>query len=136
MVYCERVFCLCQKGWKVSKCFLLRMRKPRITFLLFPKPKRGDWGGTPKQKLKTIEVVFVYSKRSTGIWYCEKFQRPGKTSGTRNCDQNYSVFPSFKYFFLGFKKGLVELLLWKIQRSFLLKRIVLHNNKLKENNNF
>jgi len=41
MGYCEPVFCLCQKGWKISKCFLLRMRKPRITiFFAFLKLKR------------------------------------------------------------------------------------------------
>ena len=54
--------------------------------------------GHTKQKLKTIEVVFIYSKRSTGFWYCEKFQSPGKTSGTKNCDQNLFSFLLFKYF--------------------------------------
>ena len=39
--YCERVFFLSQEGWRVSKCFLLRMRKPRITlFFAFLKLKR------------------------------------------------------------------------------------------------
>ena len=81
------------------KMFSLENEKTKdYFFLLFQSQKEEIEVGTPKQKLKTIEVVFVYSKRSTGIWYCEKFQRPGKTSGTKNCDQNYSVFSFFKYF--------------------------------------
>ena len=36
-------------------------------FLLFQSQKEEIEGGTPKQKLKTIEVVFIYSKRSTGF---------------------------------------------------------------------
>ena len=116
-----RVFCLCQKGWRVSKCFLLRMRKPRITFFCFFQSQKEEIeGDTPKQKLKTIEVVFIYSKRSTGFWYCEGCQSPEGTSGTRTVIKTCSVFSFFEYFSKEkcFREGLVELLLWKIQRSF------------------
>ena len=74
-------FALYQKGWRVSKCFLLRMRRQRITFF-----------GHTKQKLKTIEVVFIYSKRSTGFWYCERCQGPEKTNGTQTVIKTCSVF--------------------------------------------
>ena len=133
--YCERVFFLCQEGWRVSKCFLLRMRKPRITlFFAFLKLKREReyWKGYTQTKTEnnwsTINYAcvlflwkFIYSKRSTGFWYCEKFQGPGKTSGTKNCDQNLFSFLLFQIFskVYQFRKGLVELLLWEIQRSFL-----------------
>ena len=40
--YCERVFFLCQKGWKVSKCFLLRMRKPRITLFFASQSQKEE----------------------------------------------------------------------------------------------
>ena len=48
MVYCERLFCLCQRSWKVSKCFLLRMRKPRITFFLL------FWSQKEKGKIEGV----------------------------------------------------------------------------------
>ena len=70
-----------------------------LLFLLFQSQKEEIEGGTPKQKLKTIEVVFIYSKRSTGFWYCERYQSPEKTSGIPNCDQNLFSFLLFQIFF-------------------------------------
>ena len=68
MVYCERVFCLCQRGLEGLKMFSLENEKTKdYFFLLFQSQKEEIEGGTPKQKLKTIEVVFIYSKRSTGF---------------------------------------------------------------------
>ena len=80
-----------QRAGGSQNVFSWEWEDQRLLFA-FPKPK------TPKQKLKTIEVVFIYSKRSTGFWYCERFQGPGKTSGTKNCDQNLFSFLLFKYF--------------------------------------
>ena len=76
------LFCLIPKGWRVSKGVFSRSWE--IKALLF--------FGHTKQKLKTIEVVFIYSKRSTGFWYCERCQGPEKTSGTQTVIKIYFVF--------------------------------------------
>ena len=59
------------KGLEDLKMFSLENEKTKdYAFFCFSeaKKKKGRLkGGTPKQKLKTIEVVFMYSKRSTGF---------------------------------------------------------------------
>ena len=104
-----------------------------LLFFAFPKPKRGDWRGTPKQKLKTIEVVFIYSKRSTGFWYCEKFQGPGRISGTKNCDQNLSVFffPNIFQSLSKFQERTSGTVTVKNSKVLSLKIKILHENELK-----
>ena len=62
--------------------FSLEVEKSKLYFFF----------GHTKQKLKTIEVVFIYSKRSTGFWYCERCQGPEKTIGTQTVIKTYSVF--------------------------------------------
>ena len=43
-------FAYARGGWKVSKCFLLRMRKPRITFFCFSKAKKRRLKGVHPNK--------------------------------------------------------------------------------------
>ena len=72
------------KGMEGLKMFSLENEKTKdYFFLLFQSQKEEIEGDTPKQKLKTIEVVFVYSKRSTGFWYCEGCQGPEGTIGAQ-----------------------------------------------------
>lgn len=102
MVYCERVFCLCQRELEGLKMFSLENEKTKDYFsLLFQSQKEEIEGGytQTKKKLKTIEVVFICSKRSTGFWYCERYQGPEGTSGARTVIKTCSVFSFFEDFF-------------------------------------
>ena len=51
------LLCLIPKGWRVSKRVFLEVEKSKLYFFF----------GHTKQKLKTIKVVFIYYKRSTGF---------------------------------------------------------------------
>ena len=142
---------LMPKGLEGLKMFSLENEKTKdYAFFAFLKLKREreDWKGYTQTKTEnnwsTIDYAcvlflwkFIYSKRSTGFWYCEKSQGPGRTSGIKNCDQNLVSFLLFKYFskFINSGKDWWNCYCEKFKGPFLKKKDNLHDNKKIKNKN-
>ena len=125
-----------ERAGRSQREFSLEVEKSKLYFFFaFPKPKRGDWRGYTQTKTENNWSSFHLLEKEYWILILWEIPRSRKDQRNWKLWSKHIQFSSFQVFFKvyqNFKEGLVELLLWEIQRSFPFKiRIILHNNKTK-----